>query len=254
MSAFHFAKNNSKYSTTLAKLFYIWAMQIFDDFVSLFFPHLCVGCGNQLFKNEDIICTSCLFKLPKTHFHRHHNNPVMQIFWGRIQVYSAASFLYFSKKGRVQHIIHALKYKGRREVGLLMGELYGKDLKNSELFKSVDVIIPVPLHWKKQKKRGFNQSEYFGKGLASSMNAHLDTQSLSRHVETETQTKKSRYKRWENVKEVFAVKNEKQLEGKHILLVDDVITTGATLEASATKLLTIPGVKVSLASIAFASH
>ena len=254
MSKLHFAKNNSKDSIPLPKLSYIWAMSIFDDFISLFFPHLCVGCGNQLFKNEGVICTSCLYKLPKTNFHNHHDNPVMQIFWGRIRLHSAASFLYFAKKGRVQHIVHALKYKGRREVGQLMGELYGKDLKSSELFNSVEVIIPVPLHWKKQKKRGFNQSEIFGKGLARSMNAILDTQSLYRHVDTETQTRKSRIKRWENVKEVFAVKNENLLEGRHILLVDDVITTGATLEASATKLLEIPGVKVSVASIAFANQ
>lgn len=234
--------------------FYIWAMSLFDDFISLFFPHLCVGCGNQLFKNEDIICTSCLYKLPKTNFHRHPDNPVMQIFWGRTEIYSATSFLYFAKKGRVQRMIHALKYKGRTDVGFLLGELYGKELNSSDLFSSVEVIIPVPLHWKKQKKRGYNQSEIFGKGLARSMHAKLDTQSLFREIETETQTKKSRYKRWENVKEVFSVKGETQLEGKHILLVDDVITTGATIEASASKLLDIPGVRVSLASIAFASQ
>ena len=177
----------------------------------------------------------------------------MEIFWGRIKIHSAATFLNFTKSGRVQKLVHQLKYKSKIEVGLLLGELYGGDLKKAALFESVEVIIPIPLHWKKQKKRGFNQSEMFGRGLAKAMNVQLDTDSLYRKVDTATQTKKSRIQRWENVSDVFALKNEANLEGKHILLVDDVITTGSTLEASANKLLEIPGVKVSLATIAFAS-
>ena len=177
----------------------------------------------------------------------------MQIFWGRIKIHSAASFLNFTKSGRVQKLVHQLKYKGKKEVGVLLGELYGSELKHAELYKDIDLVIPIPLHWKKQKKRGFNQSEMFGRGLAKAMNIRLDTVSLYRKVDTETQTKKSRIQRWENVSEVFALKSEAHLEGKHILLVDDVITTGSTMEASANKLLEIPGVKVSLATIAFAS-
>ena len=178
---------------------------------------------------------------------------MMEIFWGRIKIFSAAAFLNFTKSGRVQRLVHQLKYKSKIEVGTLLGELYGRDLKQADLFKNVELIIPIPLHWKKQKKRGFNQSEIFGRGLAKAMNAQLDTVSLYRKVHTETQTKKSRIERWENVREVFALKNEVHLEGKHILLIDDVITTGSTLEAAAGKLLSIPGVKVSLATIAFAS-
>jgi ComF family protein len=228
-------------------------MSLFDDLISLIFPRICASCGKLLFKNEEVICTKCLYKLPKTNFHKFADNPMMEIFWGRINIYSAATFLNFTKSGRVQRLVHQLKYKSRIEVGTLLGELYGRDLKNAVLFESVELIIPIPLHWKKQKKRGFNQSEIFGRGLAKAMNVQLDTTSLYRKVDTGTQTKKSRVQRWENVREVFALKNEAHLEGKHILLVDDVITTGSTLEASASKLLTIPGVKVSLATIAFAS-
>lgn len=228
-------------------------MKLFDDFLSLIFPRICASCGKLLFKNEDIICTKCLYKLPKTNFHRFADNQVMQIFWGRIQLHSAAAFLNFSKSGRVQRLVHQLKYKNKTNVGVLLGELYGGDLKKAVLFSTVDVVIPVPLHWKKQKKRGFNQSEMFGRGLAKAMNAKLDTQTLIRNVNTDTQTKKSKAERWENVRDVFELKDPEHLKGKHILLVDDVITTGATMEASATTLMTITGVKVSAATIAFAS-
>jgi len=177
----------------------------------------------------------------------------MEVFWGRVKIHSAATFLHFTKTGRVQKLVHQLKYKNKTEVGVLLGELYGRDLKKADLFKNVNVIIPVPLHWKKQMQRGFNQSEMFGRGLSKAMKARLDTKTLLRSVATETQTKKSRIERWENVSEVFDLKDEKQLEGKHILLVDDVITTGATMEACASKLLEIKDVRVSLATIAFAS-
>ena len=228
-------------------------MSLFDDFISLIFPRVCMSCGYLLYKSEDVICTKCLYKLPRTFFHKHSDNPVMQMFWGRINICSAASFLNFTKSGMVQKLVHKLKYKGKTEVGAMLGELYGSELKHAELFKDIDLVIPIPLHWKKQKKRGFNQSEMFGRGLAKTMNIRLDTISLYRKVDTETQTKKSRAERWENVSGVFELKNGQHLEDKHILLVDDVITTGSTMEASATRLLEIPGVKVSLATIAIAS-
>ena len=228
-------------------------MSLFDDFISLLFPRICASCSKLLFKNEEVICTKCLYKLPRTNFHKFVQNPVMEVFWGRVKIHSAATFLHFTKTGRVQKLVHQLKYKNKTEVGVLLGELYGRDLKKADLFKNVNVIIPVPLHWKKQMQRGFNQSEMFGRGLSKAMKARLDTKTLLRSVATETQTKKSRIERWENVSEVFDLKDEKQLEGKHILLVDDVITTGATMEACASKLLEIKDVRVSLATIAFAS-
>jgi ComF family protein len=229
-------------------------MSLFDDFISLFFPKTCYACGNNLFTGERIICTSCLVHLPKTHFHNDPNNPLSKIFWGRVKIESATSLYFFRKGGKVQHLIHQFKYKGHQEIGIYLGELLGRDLEQSNGFSSIDSIIPVPLHEKKIRKRGFNQSEIFAKGLADSMKKELDTTSVIRTVATTTQTKKSRYKRWENVKEIFVISNVERLSGKHILLVDDVITTGATMEACIQALLQAPGVRVSVASIACTQH
>ncbi|MDQ3048790.1 MAG: ComF family protein [Bacteroidota bacterium] len=225
-----------------------------NDFISLIFPQVCVSCGNSLFKHEFSICTYCAYHLPKTNFHLNNDNPVAKIFWGRINIHSAAAYYGFNKGGRVQHLIHQLKYKGQKEVGLTVGRLYGQDLKLSELFKTVETVIPVPLHARRQRKRGYNQSDYFANGLAQSMEVEADTKTLFRPFESETQTRKSRFSRWENVESVFQLKQQEKLEGKHILLVDDVITTGATLEACAQTLLKVPGVRISVATIAYASN
>jgi len=227
-------------------------MTILSDFLSLFYPRICMACGNTLFKNEEVLCTFCLFHLPKTNFHLEKDNPVSMTFWGRVPVYSAAACYYFRKGGKVQHLLHQLKYNGQKEIGVYIGKRYGHDLKQSEFFKTVDCVLPVPLYWKKERQRGYNQSEMFASGLAEAMNIELNTNTLLRIKASETQTKKSRFGRWENVKEIFEVKNAEHLAGKHLLLVDDVITTGATLEASIHALLTIPEVKISIAAIAFA--
>ncbi len=229
-------------------------MSLIQDVVSLFFPRVCPGCGNLLYKNEEVLCIRCLANLPKTNFHTIRENAVEEIFWGRIRLQHAVSFLYFAKDGLTQNIIHNLKYKGNTQLGVLMGTLYGQELLSSGIFSDLYVIIPVPLHWKKLKKRGFNQSEVFGKGLSSSLHVPQRTDLLVRKVNTATQTKKSRAERLENVSGVFEITDKSFLENKHVLIVDDVITTGATIEATATTLLEIPGVRVSFASIGFASH
>lgn len=223
-----------------------------NDFLALVFPLTCAACGNSLYRHERSICTFCTFHLPQTHFHLRSDNPVARMFWGRVDVRSAAAFFYFGKKGRVQRLIHQLKYKGNKEAGTAIGKLYGAELSGSPLFNSISGIVPVPLHRSKQRKRGYNQSEYFARGLAESMQVECLAGAVTREVASETQTRKSRYKRWENVAEVFRVKEPSQLESKHILLVDDVITTGATIEACAAKLLQVPGVMVSVAGIAWA--
>lgn len=228
-------------------------MNYFQDFISLFYPNNCVACQNALFRNEQIICTSCLFHLPKTEYHYEKDNPISRIFWGRTEIEIAASYCFFVKAGKVQHLIHQLKYKGKKEIGILLGEIYGKELLKSAFFQSIDVIIPVPLHPKKEKKRGYNQSEMFGIGLSSSMQIPLDKTTLIRTYASETQTKKSRFKRWENVKEIFDLQNADLIENKHILLIDDVITTGATIEACVNMLKKIKNVKISIVSIAAAS-
>ena len=220
------------------------------DFLYLIFPNACAACGNALYENEDCICTLCRFQLPKTDFHFNPNNPVIKLFWGRTNIYSASSYYKFSKGGKVQHLIHQLKYRGQKEIGKTIGRFFGTELKQSESFNTIDTVIPVPLHPKKFKKRGYNQSDFFAEGLAQTMNAKSDLKNLVRTVATEAQTKKSRFARFKNVDSIFAIKNSANLEGKHILLVDDVVTTGSTLEACANKLLEIPEVKVSVATIA----
>lgn len=225
-----------------------------SDFIALLFPHVCVSCGKSLYKNEESICTYCAYYLPRTNFHLDSNNPVAKIFWGRVAIYSAAAYYGFNKGGKVQHLIHQLKYKGQKHIGSTVGSLYGLELKYCEDFNTVDVVVPVPLHPKRQKKRGYNQSDSFAQGLAESMQVAVDLKTLYRALESETQTKKSRFLRWQNVESLFQLHNPGVLEGKHILLVDDVITTGATLEACAHTLLQVPGVKVSVVTIAYAAN
>lgn len=229
-------------------------MTYFNDFFHLLFPVTCQACGRGLYQHEQTLCSFCIRQLPRTKYHIHQDNPVQQIFWGRLPLHSSAAFLFFHKHSKIQHLIHQLKYKGCKDVGIFLGDLYGKDLKKSELFGTVDVIIPVPLHKSRLKKRGYNQSEMFAAGLAKSMHVHLDKQSLYRTSATETQTKKSKSERWKNVSEKFALQNPEMLAHKHLLLVDDIITTGSTIEACGQILMQIPGVKLSVAAIAFASH
>ncbi len=201
---------------------------------------------------EEILCTTCLYKLPRTNFQDEERNPVMEIFNGRLPLISATSFLFFSKGGGTQQLIHQLKYKGNREIGIHLGKMFGSQLNNSPLFQSVEAIVPVPLHPIKEHKRGYNQSQLIGEGMASRMEARDISDVLFRKIHTSSQTKKSRYERWKNVKDIFEIRNTRLLEGKHVLLVDDVITTGATLEACGSKLLEIPGLRLSIASLAYA--
>lgn len=221
-----------------------------EDFFSLFFPQLCSGCGKNLFKNETVICTDCIYNLPYTEFHNDSENAVARQLWGRITFKTAFAFLHFHKGSRVQNLMHQLKYNNKPEVAFKLGEMYGMQLSNSAAVKSVDAIIPVPLHPARQKKRGYNQSEFFAKGLSQSLNIPVDL-NLNRKAFTDSQTKKSRFVRYENMKDVFVITSHKSLENKHVLLVDDVITTGATIEACAIELLKINGLKVSVATIAF---
>lgn len=225
-----------------------------NDFISLIFPQVCASCGKSLYKNEHSICTYCAYHLPKTNYHTDNANPIAKIFWGRVTIHSASAYYTFGKGGKVQNLIHELKYKGQKEIGVTLGKFYGYDLRKSEQFNTVETIIPVPLHPKKKKKRGYNQSEFFAQGLAESMHATTDFKTLFRAFESDTQTKKSRFNRWKNVESIFQLKDVKSLAGKHILLVDDVITTGATLEACAQTLLQIPDVKISIATIAYANN
>ncbi len=211
-------------------------------------------CGKSLYGNEEIICLKCLIHLPETNSHLEDNNQVYQVFVGRIQLHHASAFCYYKKDSTIQKLIHQMKYHGYAHIGTFLGKLYGSKLIENPVYKNIDAIIPIPLHRKKQKKRGFNQAEKFADGLAESMNILVNTDIVTRLKESSTQTKKSRYNRWENVQEIFHVKNPELHKGKHLLLVDDVITTGATMEACLQAMQVIPDVKLSVAAIAFAYH
>ncbi len=223
-----------------------------QDFISLIYPRNCVACGNSLFKHEDQVCNYCYTNLPKTNFHRQQRNPVDTLFYGRTPLLLASSFYLFQKKGSIQKILHNIKYKSNKDLAVLVGKWYAEDLKTDPVISKSDYIIPVPLHSKKFKMRGFNQSEEFAKGLSEGLKTPLNTSVLQRKEFTETQTKKSKYERWENVEDVFELIVPETFENKHVVLVDDVITTGATIEACCQLLQSIAGIKISVLSIAYA--
>jgi len=222
------------------------------DFVALLFPELCPACGESLIANEHIICTDCLYHLPQTNFHLQPDNIVARQFWGKIKLEGAYALYFFAKGGRIQNLMHHFKYRGMQKIGNLLGNMAGNQLVRSTVFKSVDIIVPVPLHKSRLKERGYNQSACFAEGLAQKLNAVVQTDNLVRLKATETQTHKSRFLRFENMQEVFTINDRESLKNKHVLLVDDVVTTGATLEACGIELLKIEGLKLSIATIAYA--
>lgn len=218
----------------------------------LFFPHNCIGCGSDVISKENFLCLECINDLPHTNFAMHANNPVEKKFWGRVPLSSAMSEFYFSKASIIQNIIHEFKYKGNRKVGHYLGKLIGKSLLNSNRF-NIDAIIPIPLFEKKEKQRGYNQAAILCEGISEIMNVPLIKKNVIRIVHTDSQTKKHRAERWKNVESSFSIAKPQHLEGKHILLVDDVITTGSTLEACALEILKVDNVRLSLATLATTS-
>lgn len=227
-------------------------MPLINDFMSLIYPRLCEACGLNLFGHEKHICNLCKVNLRRSHYHLKENNPITLMLAGRIPVRQASAFLLFEKNGKVQNILHSIKYRNNKELAVLMGTLYAEELLKDAAFQEISSIIPIPLHPKKLKLRGFNQSERFASGLSNKLNIPMNTSCLFRAKESSTQTRKKKFERWENVEGIFELKNKEVLKDQHILLVDDVITTGATLEAAWDCLKTTEGLRVSVASIAFA--
>lgn len=221
------------------------------DIASLVYPRVCNGCGNALYKHERTVCNLCYVNLPRSNYHTLPGNPVQKIFYGRCEVSGAGSFLLFQKKGSVQKLLHALKYRSKPEVGHLLGKWYGQDLKKTNAYAACEIIIPVPLHNKRLRKRGYNQSELIAKGLSEELNIPVLTGVLVKKQFTETQTFKSREERWQNTLHSFEVTNPSSIAGKKILLVDDVITTGATTEACIYQLNKAACSEISVASIAY---
>ena len=222
----------------------------YKDLLELFYPSLCITCGERLVLHEQYNCVKCWLDLPVTNFHLNSENNVARLFWGRVNIENATSYFFYRKGSRYQKLIHFIKYRGLKELGYEAGIHFGNLLSVSENYKSVEMVVPVPLHPKKEKKRGFNQSEWIARGIAVRYNLSVIAGNLYRTEFNPTQTKKDRYGRWQNVEGIFKVFDPGLFEGKHILLVDDVITTGSTLEACASALLKLQGTKVSIASLA----
>lgn len=211
--------------------------EILDDFVSLIYPKFCYGCQGSLVKGEEIICTHCLLDLPRTNYHLNADNPLAIKFHGRLDLSHALAYLKFRKKSKVQNLLHALKYKGCRDVGYKLGLMYGEELKRIGISEQYDVITSVPLHINRFRQRGYNQSDEWAKGISESTKVLFKSNLLIRKTRTTTQTKRSKLGRWENVSEVFELKSQGSVVGARILLVDDVVTTGATIESCGKLLL-----------------
>lgn len=225
-----------------------------DALIGLLYPSVCAACGKSLFKWEKLVCTRCRSMLPKTGYELNEDNPLARNFYGRVRLKAVTACFFFSKEGKVQHLIHELKYKGNSDAGVFLGQELGKTIKEAPLFQCIDYLIPVPLHPKRERKRGYNQSMMIAQGISEVTGIPVGKDFLIRSVNTATQTHKSKEERWKNVKDIFELRHAELLERKYVLLVDDVLTTGATLEACALRLSSVPGITISCATAACAGN
>ena len=225
---------------------------MFKALFNIFFPKVCYSCQDILADGEQTLCTVCRHKLPVTQFHFNADETVSKIFYGRVKIEQATALLRFEKKGMTQKLIHQLKYKGQEPIGSFLGDWLGGDLQSLEAYNTIDAVIPVPLHKKKLKKRGYNQVTQFGKQLALALHADYLDDVLIKITNTNSQVSKNRLSRWTNSETIFSIQHLEKINGKHILLVDDIITTGATMEACVNLLQTGENIKISIAAMAIA--
>ncbi|AXT62098.1 ComF family protein [Aquimarina sp. AD10] len=220
------------------------------DLAYLFYPVYCAACDSPLYKNERLLCTSCRHELPLSNFHNVNAKKIEKVFYGRVKVENTCSLFIFRKDSLVQNLIHNLKYKGREEIGKELGKWLGDELIQKSDYQYIDFVIPVPLHKKRYRERGYNQVAKFGIEIAKKLEiTYIDTV-LKKKSYNKKQSKRERLRRWDNTSETFSIENESLLKNKHILLVDDIITTGATIEACIQALKAIPGIKISVAAMA----
>ncbi|MBO9573707.1 MAG: ComF family protein [Chitinophagaceae bacterium] len=225
----------------------------FDSVINLLYPQLCLGCGSGRISGKQIICLDCADALPVTDFHLYRNNPAAKVFVGRIPVEHVSAHAYFNKHSVMQNLLHQLKYKGKKEIGLYFGRRMGEALKGCDKYNEIDALVPLPLFYKRERKRGYNQAAVLCEGISEIMNVPVFKNILVRKENTATQTHKSREERWQNIEGKFELVNEEAVSGKHVLLVDDVLTTGATLEACGRELLKAGNLKLSIATLAYTS-
>ncbi len=223
---------------------------IVHSFSHLFFPHSCLGCGDDIISQEQFLCIKCS-QLPFTNFELHDNNQIEKIFWGRVQIHNATSLLHFTKDSVLQNLMHQFKYKGKKEIGFYFGKMMGSAISTSNRFKNIDALVALPLFSSKEKRRGYNQSTILCEGISEILKVPVLKNAIIRTTATETQTHKNRIERWQNIDGKFEIKDMASLQNQHILLVDDVTTTGATLEACASELLKAENIKVSIATLAY---
>ena len=227
--------------------------EIKDALLHLVFPHVCEGCGSDVLEVQNELCLKCLSSLPETNFHLHPNNPIEKIFWGRLPLTHGTAQYYFTTASLMQHLMHQLKYKGNKELGVYLGKLMGHALAASNRFSYVDALIPLPLFPTKERKRGYNQATVLCEGMAAILQKPILKDVVQRVSYTDSQTKKNRVERWQNMEGRFELTHPSLIEGKHVLLVDDVITTGATLEACGREILQATNVQLSIATLCFSS-
>lgn len=219
--------------------------------LNLLFPKVCAGCKQQLLKQEDVLCIECVHSLPIASFHKTGNSVLKDKFYGRFLLQNATALAYFQKRGLTQQLLHNLKYRGRKEISSFFGKWLGAELSEIDCYKEIDLVIPVPLHKQKLKKRGFNQVEGFGNEIAKALDVPYRHDVLIKISKSGSQVFKTRILRFE-AEEVFSIQNLEAINNKHVLLVDDIITTGATLEKCALQLLKGENVSISIATIAVA--
>lgn len=227
--------------------------EIRDSVAHLLFPHICSGCGNDILDPSSFLCLRCIDAMPETNFELHPNNPVEKKLWGRLNLESATAQYYFTGESLMKQLMHQFKYKGNKELGLQLGKMMGESISRSGRFH-VDALIPLPLFPAKEKKRGYNQAAVLCEGIAESLQVPVLKDIIIRSQHTDTQTKKRRIERWQNMEGKFIVVKPASIRDKHLLLVDDVITTGATLEACGAELLTAENVRLSITTLCTTAH
>lgn len=226
---------------------------IIDACLHYLFPHICSGCGADVLPAASSLCIKCMSELPETGFEKYNHNPVEKKFWGRLNLVMASSQYYFTRHSLIQHLMHQFKYKSDRNLGLQLGRLMGQQLINSKMSKA-DALVPLPLFPSREKKRGYNQARILCEGMAETMQIPILDKAVRRNEQTITQTRKSRIERWQNMNGKFAINDFTLIDHKHILLVDDVITTGATLEACGSTILNCGSTSLSIATLCVAGR